>query len=133
MSIFDKRKAAILADLQSEDPDLSPKGRPDDEIIELLALLNSHPDFVSTSSCSGRAVVFLDADKTSSDEASRGRWLMNRHTPLDNGIERLNLEQLNAILFADCEVAGQGTLTEGPRRFVTLKFEPLVYRRPIRS
>jgi tRNA(Phe) wybutosine-synthesizing methylase Tyw3 len=127
MSIFDKRKAAILADLQSEDPDLSPKGRPDNEIIELLALLNSHPDFVSTSSCSGRAVVFLDADKTSSDEAARGRWLMNRHTPLGEGVDGLNLQQLNAILFVDLQVAGQRTLAESPRRFVTLKFEPLVY------
>jgi tRNA wybutosine-synthesizing protein 3 len=126
--MFDRRKAAILADLQSEDADLSPKGRPDDEIIELLALLNAHPDFVSTSSCSGRAVVFLDADKTSSDEGARGRWLMNRHAPLDDGVEGLNLEQLNAILFADTEVAGHGTLTEGPRRLVTLKFEPLVYK-----
>jgi tRNA wybutosine-synthesizing protein 3 len=133
MSIFDKRKAAILADLQSEDPDLSPKGRPDDEIIELLRLLNSHPHYVSTSSCSGRAVVFLDTDKTSSDEAARGRWLMNRHTPLDDGIDSLNLDQLNAILFADIKIAGQGTLSDGPRRFVTLKFEPLVYKYPFTS
>ena len=133
MSIFEKRKAAILADLQSDDPDLSPKGRPDDEILGLLTLLNSHPDFVSTSSCSGRAVVFLDADKTSSEEAARGRWLMNRHTPLEGGFEGLSLEQLNAFLFADIKVAGEGLSITEPRRFITLKFEPLVCDRSFRS
>ena len=127
MSVFDKRKAAILAELHSDGPDLSPKGQPDDEILELLALLNSHADFVSTSSCSGRAVVFLDADKTALDEEdARGRWLMSRHTPLNDDIEGLAPEQLHSILFGDMKVADDATPGEDPRRLVTLKFEPLV-------
>jgi len=126
-SVFDKRKAAILAELHSDGPDLSPKGQPDDEILELLALLNSHADFVSTSSCSGRVVVFLDANKTASDEQdARGRWLMNRHTPVDDDIESLALEQLHSILFGDIKVADDPTPAENPSRLVTLKFEPLV-------
>jgi tRNA wybutosine-synthesizing protein 3 len=127
MCVFDKRKAAILSHLQSNDPDLSPKGRPDDEIRPLLALLNSHPDFVTTSSCSGRAVVFLDADKTSGDEEEpHGRWLMSRHTPLKDDIGHFSLDQLRSILFGDMTVASECDRPENPARLVTLKFEPLV-------
>ena len=127
MSIFDKRKAAILAELQSQDPDLSPKGKPDDEVVDLLALLNSHADFVTTSSCSGRAVVFLDADGAICTENARGRWLMSSHTALLERIGGPNVDQLFALFFDDIPVAcGDWSSSEKPERLVTLKFEPLV-------
>jgi tRNA wybutosine-synthesizing protein 3 len=127
MAVFDQRKKGILQGLQSDEPDLSPKGAPDTEILELLELINSHNDFVSTSSCSGRAVVFLHADKIAKDGDAKGRWLMNRHSSFDEPSEDCGMESLFGLLFGDTKIGRdwkQGK--EGSRRLITLKFEPLV-------
>lgn len=127
MAVFDQRKKEILQGLQSDEPDLSPKGALDTEILQLLQLLNSHNDFVSTSSCSGRAVVFLDADKAAKGNDAKGRWLMNRHTPLNEPSQDCAMESLFGLLFGDTKIGRdweQGK--ERSRRLVTLKFEPLV-------
>ena len=127
MTVFDERRKRILQCLKSDEPDLSPKGAPDAEILELLALINSHNDFVSTSSCSGRAVVFLDSDKTANDDDSKGRWLMNRHSPLEEPSDDCGMDSLFGILFEDPKVGPVwGKEKFRPRRQVTLKFEPLV-------
>src|SRR5256885_267655 len=78
MTLFDERKTKILQELASNEPDLSPKGSPDDGVLALLELLNAHHDYITTSSCSGRAVVFVDADRDGQGGDARGRWLMNR-------------------------------------------------------
>src|SRR5271170_640960 len=127
MAVFDQRKKGILQGLQSDEPDLSPKGAPDTEILELLELINSHNDFVSTSSCSGRAVVFLDADKTAKDDDARGRWLMNHHSPLNEPSQDCGIGSLFRLLFGHTKVGREWEPeNEGSRRLVTLKFEPLV-------
>jgi tRNA wybutosine-synthesizing protein 3 len=129
MAVFDQRKRGILHGLQSDEPDLSPKGAPDAEILELLQLINSHSDFVSTSSCSGRAVVFLDADKAAKGSDTKGRWLMNRHSPLNEPSQDCAMESLFGILFGDTKIGrGWERGKEGSRRLVTLKFEPLVWQ-----
>lgn len=126
MAAFEKRKNNILQDLHSSQPDPSPKGHPDDEILELLQLLNSHHDYVTTSSCSGRAVVFLDADKGGHDEDARGRWLMTRHTRFEEDVILATKEVLHQTLFGDMEVGEDWEPAQRPLRVVTLKFEPLV-------
>src|ERR1700757_1656702 len=83
MGVFDERKKRLLEGLQSDGPDLSPKGKPDDEILELITLINAHEDYATTSSCSGRAVVFLDPDKSLQNERGKGRWLMTSHSRFD--------------------------------------------------
>src|SRR5579859_3033452 len=126
MTVFDQRKKKILEDLDSDVPDLSPKGRPDEEIVELLELLNAHENYVSTSSCSGRAVVYLDADKKGEGELACGRWLMNRHKPLKENIIECTDDALRQILFEDVKIGEDWDSTVAPSRLVALKFEPLV-------
>ena len=129
-AIFDQRKAKILAELDSDQRDLSPKGRPDDQILELLHVLNSHQNYVSTSSCSGRAVVYLDPEKGggNGDEA-KGKWLMNSHSCLSPHLLHSPSEgEIYALLFGDSKVGKLWDSTEKASRLITLKFEPLVRR-----
>ena len=126
MTIFNERKRRMIEKLLSDEPDLSPKGAPDDEILELLELINANEDYVSTSSCSGRAVVFLDADKDGQDNDARGRWLMNRHSPFHEQFENASNQELYALLFGTSKIGRDWSLIERPSRVITLKFEPLV-------
>src|SRR5437763_16561253 len=105
MTLFDQRRTKILQELASNEPDLSPRGSPDDGVLALLELLNTHHDYTTTSSCSGRAVVFLDADRDGQGDDARGRWLMNRHTPItDEVLSTPSLEQLHGLVFGDVNV-----------------------------
>ena len=126
MAVFDQRKRRILEDLQSDEPDLSPKGRPDDEILELLELINSNEDYVSTSSCSGRAVVFLDGDRNGQGQEAQGRWLMTRHTRFGEELLTCTIEQLHTTLFGSLKIGVDWESNERPSRLIALKFEPLV-------
>lgn len=127
MTVFDQRKRRILEDLQSDEPDLSPKGRPDDEILKLLELINSNDDYVSTSSCSGRAVVFLDGDNNGQGEEAQGRWLMTRHKQFGEELLTWTVEQLYTTLFGSLKIGAGWSSFIRPPRLITLKFEPLVH------
>jgi tRNA wybutosine-synthesizing protein 3 len=123
MALFDQRKKKILENLDSHEPDLSPKGSPDAQILDLLELINSHEDYVTTSSCSGRVAVFVDGAKTIKEE--KGHWLMTSHTPFDIiRIRDMSTECLYKIVFGDHIIAMDVKSRNG--RIVTLKFEPLV-------
>ncbi|KAG0227597.1 hypothetical protein BGW42_002819 [Actinomortierella wolfii] len=60
MSGFQSRKKAILIALNSDTPDKSPKGYVDEPLLPLIVLINNHPDYVTTSSCSGRICTYLE-------------------------------------------------------------------------
>lgn len=65
-SKFFQRKAKILSDLEVPDStytDASPKGSVDEGVRELISEINRHPGLVTTSSCAGRASVFLEGQK----------------------------------------------------------------------
>ena len=56
--------------------DKSPKGSLDEPVAELVHDINQHPDYVTTSSCSGRVSLFA----TFGEERNRGgRWLLCQH------------------------------------------------------
>ena len=60
---FKEKKRRILLDLAtpvSDYSDKSPKGSVDVQILELIDLVNGHEGWVTTSSCAGRAAVFLE-------------------------------------------------------------------------
>ncbi|KAG0051311.1 hypothetical protein BGZ83_003871 [Gryganskiella cystojenkinii] len=57
---FHSRKRAILVALNSDTPDKSPKGYVDEPLLPLIILINNHPDYVTTSSCSGRICTYLE-------------------------------------------------------------------------
>ncbi|KAK5319724.1 hypothetical protein LTR70_004908 [Exophiala xenobiotica] len=64
---FSKKKAQILSDISNHDStdysDKSPKGSIDSEIIELIDEINAFEAYVTTSSCAGRAAVFVEGRK----------------------------------------------------------------------
>ena len=64
--LFKEKKQRILLDLAtpvSDYFDKSPKGSVDVQILNLIDLINSHEGWVTTSSCAGRAAVFLEGAK----------------------------------------------------------------------
>ncbi|KAG5485502.1 hypothetical protein LSCM1_07587 [Leishmania martiniquensis] len=55
---FVAHKAHILANLQANVCDLSPKGSVDVKCLPVMDVLNTHEDYITTSSCSGRISLF---------------------------------------------------------------------------
>lgn len=68
---FDIGKAGVLGKL-----DKSPKGSLDAPIAHLVHTINAHSQFVTTSSCSGRIVLFASGGGL----CRGGRWLLVRHS-----------------------------------------------------
>ena len=56
-TLFDRQKADKLSKV-----DLSRKGSVDAPIFDFLKNLNSHQDYVSLSSCSGRIIIFISGE-----------------------------------------------------------------------
>jgi tRNA wybutosine-synthesizing protein 3 len=128
---FDDCKCAILAKLQETVyVDKSPKGSLDAPILELIDFLNSHPHYVTTSSCSGRIALLRannigegarsaqldDADEIEGEERggegegsgeveSKGvKWLLVEHSTI-------TYEQLHTTLQSEDATSHQGQLT----------------------
>lgn len=140
---FTAKKRKILDQLGIPDEDytdLSPKGSIDEGIRELVNDINQLDGFVTTSSCAGRVVTYLegvskhlqidqDQDERSSGYASGGKgggeWLFVSHDPLD--LEEVLEDRSAASMLGlpsgaptSCPAVSRGT------RFVHLKFEPMV-------
>ncbi|DBA00712.1 TPA: hypothetical protein N0F65_001183 [Lagenidium giganteum] len=90
---FDQLKRESLRKLR-EVEDKSPKGSVDAPIVDLINAINSHPNYVTSSSCSGRIAVFCatsasvpasTATGNNEDAASGhlitkgGKWLLAEH------------------------------------------------------
>ncbi|EOD31083.1 hypothetical protein EMIHUDRAFT_449657 [Emiliania huxleyi CCMP1516] len=58
--------------------DKSPKGSLDEPIAPLVHAINAHPDYVTTSCCSGRVSLFATASEQTKGYRG-GRWLLVRH------------------------------------------------------
>ena len=58
--------------------DKSPKGSLDQPIAELVHAINGHPDYVTTSSCSGRVSLFATVSEQSRGYRG-GHWLLVKH------------------------------------------------------
>lgn len=113
---FEKRKAATLASLGSTETDKSPKGTLDAPIIPLLDVINSHPSYFTTSSCSGRISILSQPTPTTSKpkkKASGGSWLFITHDPADP-------DSVLSLLFPS-----ESTQSHHPSRLV-FRFEPLI-------
>lgn len=109
---FDVAKRNVLGKL-----DKSPKGSIDAPILDLIHAINGHPDYVTTSSCSGRIAVYASAeDGERAHRASvRGRWLLVEHRPVEPS-------ELMAVLSREALAAhAQAGLTRA-----VLKAEPAI-------
>ena len=71
---FDKAKKETLDKLYL--PDNSKKGNVDKPLLSLIDLINKHPNYYTTSSCSGRICIFTDHDARIK---SRAEWLFVSH------------------------------------------------------
>ncbi|KAJ1969943.1 hypothetical protein IWQ62_000284 [Dispira parvispora] len=137
---FIARKPHILADILTQTNDKSPKGSIDEPIQPLLALLNRHPDYVTTSSCSGRVAVYADQPTTTSpitQSAARqaGQWLFVSHEPVN--VDQYTTSQSLRRLFlgplaVDSSVVPNSPQLANPSNgmgiagLVSFKFEPLI-------
>lgn len=138
-SVFTKRKTKIIAKLALPDDeytDASPKGSVDIGIRQLIDDLNAQEGLVTTSSCAGRASVYLEGKKTSGVRAEGvkdggeerasstggkggGEWLFVSHDP----VEEFRKGEEYAELFG-LRMDGDGLGLRG--RLIHFKFEPMV-------
>jgi len=88
--MFEAEKKAIL-----ERRDRSKKGSIDEGIRSVVDLLNTHPDYVTTSSCSGR-IVLLDAPL--SFDKKNTSWIYLSHSIIKENLFPLLEEKENAWL-----------------------------------
>ncbi len=77
--------------LSPQKKDRSRKGERDEQIEPLLALLNEHPDYYTTSSCAGRILVMTEAGSK-----PESQWLFLSHVPVSAEQVRAALSDLPA-------------------------------------
>ncbi|MBI5002031.1 hypothetical protein HZC31_01450 [Candidatus Woesearchaeota archaeon] len=73
---FDKQKQKYLAELESGLRDKSKKGFIDAEIKELVTVINKHPSYYTTSSCSGRILLYSISPDRKKNETE---WILVSH------------------------------------------------------
>ncbi|ETN07332.1 hypothetical protein PPTG_13625 [Phytophthora nicotianae INRA-310] len=86
--MFAQLKRESLRKLQAME-DKSPKGCIDEPIVDMIKTINAHPDYVTSSSCSGRIAVFCgEAATNNGGEAGTdlitkgGKWLVAEHATI---------------------------------------------------
>lgn len=117
---FQKRKSAALSAMNSVAPDKSPKGTIDAPIINLLAAINSHPSYFTTSSCSGRISILSQPSPSPSapkKKARGGSWLFVSHDPAPPS-------SVTTILFPDSTLLPLSDPLQ--KQSVVFRFEPLI-------
>lgn len=128
---FNQKKASILAEIQSDQPDLSPKGNVDSLCLPIINLINSHNDMVTTSSCSGRISVFVEGQKEhngaikTGGKGEGGRWLYVTHNS-DEVIGWLNRSQSEGLKFDQGGIGDVAEHVGGNSRLVLYKYEPFI-------
>ena len=96
MRKFQQMKFEILRKLNaSVYTDKSPKGFLDAPIVELVNLLNSHKDYVTTSSCSGRIVLYATLEK---------KWILAEHKSVQFDTVILALEKYKSETQANLHI-----------------------------
>lgn len=110
---FDQQKSTSLSKV-----DLSKKGSVDEPIQDLVNAINQSSDFFTTSSCSGRALLF---SYETSDKAKKSdcHWHFTSHHPI--------------VDYADFTASLDQAKTTNPDSSLILKFEPFVLHVQSRS
>jgi tRNA wybutosine-synthesizing protein 3 len=130
---FEQTKARILKTLEVDPEtytDLSPKGSIDENIKELIDIINSHPQYVTSSSCSGRVSVYLEGKKRPENETEMvastggkggGKWILVEHDPIDLSLPcwRESLLQRFNLKETAMKIPENASL-------IHIKFEPMV-------
>lgn len=139
--LFTAHKSRILAEISSPNPDASPKGSVDVQILPLINQLNQHDRVFTTSSCSGRISVFYEGLKKSAKSSysgenqqesgipearnavgkagiggkgEGGKWLFVSHDPLDVG-QKSDREVTEMLLGKEVDEIAVRTSGDGER------------------
>ena len=121
MDAFARRKADTLAELAIDGGDFSRAGHVDERARPVVALVNRHPDFFTTSSCAGRVSVF--ADPTTATRAAGmkgGEWVYVNHDPADAA------DVLAAVRSKLGASDAAGASAPDPECTLVLRFEPFI-------
>ncbi len=102
--IFDRQKQKYLKDLDSGLKDKSKKGFVDEEIKELVTTINKQENYYTTSSCSGRILLYTISEDRKKNETE---WIFVSH----NIVEEIEIRK------------ALQNLTKG---IVFFRFEPLI-------
>ncbi|EHK45782.1 hypothetical protein TRIATDRAFT_152507 [Trichoderma atroviride IMI 206040] len=141
---FCEKKAKILQQLavpDAEYSDASPKGTVDEGIRYLIDEINTAEGYVTTSSCAGRASVFLEGRKSKTGDAENGEseqvarvggkgaggtWLYVSHDPKADGGEGY-LDWMKELGLPDAADGLEMYHDAGDeRRLIHFKFEPMI-------
>ncbi|KAL7900771.1 methyltransferase TYW3 domain-containing protein [Trichoderma sp. SZMC 28014] len=141
---FCEKKAKILQQLavpDAEYSDASPKGTVDEGIRYLIDEINTAEGYVTTSSCAGRASVFLEGRKSKSGDGESGEseqvarvggkgaggtWLYVSHDPKTDGGEGY-LDWMRELGLPDAADGLEMYHDAGDeRRLIHFKFEPMI-------
>lgn len=141
---FHSRKEQIVSSLveylDPERRDKSPKGFIDAPILDLMHVINSHPDYYTTSSCSGRVALYCEGvekdvelvgDPNAIEKTTKGgQWLYVSHDPIPIPDLTNHDEWIVHLLFGK-EASKVVFDTKRPtdilnRQLIYFKFEPLV-------
>jgi tRNA wybutosine-synthesizing protein 3 len=135
-SFADLRRKNLDA-LYGDGNDKSPKGYVDIAIRALCDLVNTHPSFVTLSSCSGRIAIFdpkesnndqvIDEEEGERGGKGRGEWILVSHEPVDpSSIPPLLTHELTGKLIFKHEPlllhVAASSLTRG-RQFLSLALQ----------
>ncbi|KAH8131833.1 tRNA wybutosine-synthesizing protein 3 [Trichoderma asperellum] len=141
---FREKKAKILQQLAIPDADYSdasPKGSVDEGIRYLIDEINTAEGYVTTSSCAGRASVFLEGRKSKTGDGENGEseqvarvggkgaggtWLYVSHDPKADGGEGY-MDWMKELGLPDAaDVLGIYHDASDERRLIHFKFEPMI-------
>jgi tRNA wybutosine-synthesizing protein 3 len=132
--------SSLVEYLDPERRDKSPKGFIDAPILDLMHVINQHPDFYTTSSCSGRVAVYCEGLEKDPEEITDpnaitekttkgGTWLYVSHDPIDIPALDNRDDWIVSLLFGqDRPVVFDQTRPKDilSRQLIYFKFEPLV-------
>lgn len=124
LDAFEQKKISILKEIEGtneDNKDLSPKGTIDEQCLDIIKLINSHKDMVTTSSCSGRVSVFIEGkkhrDSQIGSKGNEGHWMFVTHDPNQ-------LKDWHKSLEYDTD---ENRIETGDTvRYILYKFEPLI-------
>lgn len=122
---FEQKKAHILKEIGANSEshlDASPKGTIDVFCIPIINEINANPNYVTTSSCSGRVSVFLEGIKHGEDaqigaKGHEGRWVFVTHDPK---------ELPRWYDSVDFKFQYEGYELTSNTRYLLYKYEPLI-------
>lgn len=137
---FEARKTQVISSLvealDSERRDKSPKGFIDAPILDLIHIINRHPDYYTTSSCSGRIAIYCEGLENVSEKTTKGgKWLYVTHDPVDIPKDVDDGWILRLVFGTDYERVKLSQPKDRAAEMITqkqliyFKFEPLVSRK----